>query len=117
MGEIALELPVRRWKEGCCEVLQPGASILGENFGKLKELLNQLALEKKKNIILDLEFVDTIDSSGLGLIVSALSRIREQGGKLVLCGVNPYLRKILRLIVLPVEKDLPGAIKTVMLEE
>ncbi len=117
MGDSVVELPVKSWSEGCCEILQPGASIFADNFGKLKELLNQLASEKKKNIILDLEFVDTIDSSGLGLIVSALSRIREQGGKLVLCGVNPYLRKILRLIVLPVEKDLPGAIKTVMLEE
>jgi anti-anti-sigma factor len=46
-------------------------------------------------VAIDLADVGAIDSTGLAILVSASRRFREQGGRVVLRGPAPQLRKIL----------------------
>lgn len=50
-----------------------------------------------KNLIIDLSKVNFIDSSGLGVILGRFRKINAQGGKLVLIGLTPNVKRILEL--------------------
>lgn len=47
-----------------------------------------------KRVVVDLAAVDFIDSSGLGVLVGALKRLRERDGSIVLRGMTPSTKKV-----------------------
>src|SRR4051794_26609003 len=60
---------------------------------KLRERLVGLVNEGSTNIVVNLAGVDFIDSTGLGVLVGALKRIRSRGGSLSLvCSEDGLLR-------------------------
>ncbi len=59
------------------------------------KIMEQLPAEKPR-VGIDLTQVDFMDSSGLGTLVSLLKSVRP-GGELVLFGLQPSVREILRL--------------------
>ncbi|RKD34708.1 anti-sigma F factor antagonist [Thermohalobacter berrensis] len=50
-----------------------------------------------KNIILDLEKLNFMDSSGIGLILGRYKNVSQNGGKLCLVNVSPRVEKILKM--------------------
>ena len=52
--------------------------------GKLHEYINQ----NKKNIVVDLSKVDWVNSVGLGMLISALTTVKNSGGRLVLANIT-----------------------------
>lgn len=58
-------------------------------------------------VVLDLRDVDFVDSTGLGVMVGLLKRLRSDGGELVLRGVRPTTSKVLEMTgldrVFPIE--------------
>lgn len=61
---------------------------------QLKQEIVKLAEGGVKHLIINLSKVEYLDSTGLGVLIGALKRLREAGGNLVLVG--PALR-ILRI--------------------
>jgi anti-sigma B factor antagonist len=61
---------------------------------QLKQDIVQLAERGMKHLIIDLSKVDYLDSTGLGVLIGGLKRLREAEGNLVL--VSPSMR-ILRI--------------------
>jgi anti-sigma B factor antagonist len=55
------------------------------------------ALHKQRDVILQLEQVDFIDSSGLGALVRLASTAREKGGDIKLCGLQQRVRQTLEM--------------------
>ena len=53
--------------------------------------------EGHTRVVLDLSRVDFVDSVGLGIIVSALKRVRARGGELVVAGAVPRVRALFEL--------------------
>jgi len=49
------------------------------------------------DVVLQLEHVEFVDSSGLGALVRLVSTARAKGGDIKLCGVQPRLRKTLEM--------------------
>jgi len=61
----------------------------------------QTALEKERpKVIVDLQDVPFIDSSGLAALVSGLRLAREKEGDIVLCGVQAQAQGVFRLTML-----------------
>jgi anti-sigma B factor antagonist len=60
----------------------------------LREELYRLIDGGARRVTLDLSGMDFIDSSGLGVFVGALKRIREQSGELELRSPQPAARKV-----------------------
>lgn len=52
--------------------------------GKIHEYIDR----KKKNFIIDLAKVDWMNSIGLGMLISALTTVRNAGGRLVLANID-----------------------------
>lgn len=48
-------------------------------------------------VVIDFSDVSFIDSSGLGVLVGALKRVREHGGEVELRGLTPATRKVLEI--------------------
>src|SRR5947199_411063 len=56
------------------------------------------ALKDCRNLVLDLEHVQFIDSRGCGAILSCLKHVSKANGDLKLCGVTEPVRMVFELI-------------------
>ena len=67
------------------------------NADSLKSELHALIEEKKANIYLDCASLKYIDSTGLGVLVSALKRVKEADKQISITNLKPYIAKIFTL--------------------
>ena len=67
---------------------------------RLREQLIQVIVDGQPRLVVDLESVDFVDSTGLGVLVGLLKRARSQGGDLRLVSTRSGLIKILELTAL-----------------
>lgn len=61
-----------------------------------KDRMRELTVEGPDTVLLDLNHVQFIDSSGLGAIVAVMKNL-QGGRKLVLAGLSPTVDKVFRL--------------------
>ena len=78
---MALEIQERE-REGIIILDLKGRLIVGEPVSSLREKVRELIDDGKLNIILDLENVDYIDSTGLGGLVISFTSVKKAGGAL-----------------------------------
>jgi anti-sigma B factor antagonist len=64
---------------------------------ELKTRVNHLVLENRVKLIVDMENVDFIDSSGLGSLVSSLRAVNEREGDVKVVGLQKQVRSIFEL--------------------
>jgi len=74
-----------------------GKMTLGEGDEILKDKVNSLAMQGRKQIVLNLEAVPYIDSSGLGEIVRTYTTVSRQGGSLKLLGLTKRITDLLSI--------------------
>ncbi len=63
----------------------------------LRERLYAVVSSGVPNVVLDLSAMTFIDSTGLGVVVGTLKRLREAGGDLVLRSPSRSTRKVLEI--------------------
>ncbi len=85
------------------------------NATDLAEHLNGLFKKFPRKVILDLDGVGYMASSGLAMLVSALRKSREMRVDFGVCGLSPIVRKSVEVTalneVLPIFLDLNDALK------
>ncbi len=64
---------------------------------KLREKLIELVSEGTYDVIVDLEKVDFLDSTGLGVLVGALKRVKAHDGSLALVCTQDKILKIFKI--------------------
>lgn len=64
------------------------------NAPQLKENLHKLLEQHEGNIIMDCEDLKYIDSTGLGVLISALGRVKQYNGDFIIKHLKPYIHKI-----------------------
>ena len=74
---------------------------------RLREAIVGVVVGGQPNVVLELQAVDFIDSTGLGVLVGLLKRTRSQGGDLRIVSTRTSLRKVLELTSL--DRALPLA--------
>jgi anti-sigma B factor antagonist len=70
---------------------------LGEGTGKLRDVVQELVHEGYRKILLNLQGVIHIDSSGIGELMSNYTSLRNQGGELKLMNLNKNVRNLLQV--------------------
>jgi anti-sigma B factor antagonist len=78
-------------------VLQPVRMLGGSNTGKLLEEINQSIAGGTTTILIDLQKVLFMDSTGLSALVIAFKRIQAAKGRLALCSLNGQAKMLLEL--------------------
>jgi anti-sigma B factor antagonist len=58
----------------------------------------QPVLNQHQRILLDLEALQFVDSSGLGAMLSCLRTMHDKGGHLALCGMSKPVRTLFELV-------------------
>ncbi len=68
-----------------------------DSSGALKGEIRRCLAQGELCLLLDMTAVEFINSSGLGILVSALKDVRLARGRLVLCNLARYLREIFEI--------------------
>jgi anti-sigma B factor antagonist len=74
-----------------------GRLVAGEAAGALRERGNQAAGAESRNMVLNMQGVDYIDSSGLGTLVAAHSTVGRAGGGMALMNLSKRSAELLIL--------------------
>lgn len=61
---------------------------------KMKEVLTDSLKEKDVDILMDCDELEYVDSTGLGVLISVLKRVRESGNDIIIVNLKPNIRKL-----------------------
>lgn len=78
-------------------VVEVGGEIDVYTAPKLREALIELVQGGTYNIVVDMEQVEFLDSTGLGVLVGGLKRVRSHDGSMTLVCTQERLLKIFRI--------------------
>ncbi|OGB62136.1 MAG: hypothetical protein A2Y94_12945 [Caldithrix sp. RBG_13_44_9] len=72
-----------------------GSLMGGPEAVSLNETVNRYLDEKSLKLVLNLQSVERVNSSGLGILIKALTTFKTNGGILKLANVNPNVKNLL----------------------
>lgn len=78
-------------------IIQPRGDIDVYSAPQLRDTIAEKMGLGPPNIVLNLEFVDFIDSTGLAIMIGALKRAKELDGAFVLVKPNEQVSRVLRI--------------------
>lgn len=87
----------KRQLEGVVILDLSGKIALGETNRSFHESLRELVKEGKRNILLNMQNVTVIDSSGLGELVAGYATVENNGGKLKLANLSPRITEVMTI--------------------
>jgi anti-sigma B factor antagonist len=78
-------------------IVSPAGEIDAYTAPKLREELTRVTESGCSRVFVNLEFVDFIDSTGLGVLIGGLKRMRNRNGDLELVSSNDSILRLLDL--------------------
>lgn len=95
-----------------------GQFIGGEETSQLRDKLSEIVEQKKNNLIIDLDKVTYLNSTALGVLISAHANFVKRDGKVVLCNVSKSIENLFVItkltLVFPIYTSLDEAIKSIL---
>jgi anti-sigma B factor antagonist len=92
-----------------------GQFIGGEETDKLREALKEISEQKKNKLIINLEKTTYLNSTALGVLISAHANFVKRNGKIILCNVSKSIENIFVItkltLVFPIVATLDEAVK------
>src|SRR2546430_13992398 len=95
--EASVDLSLSTRTEGERTIVSVGGEIDVYTAPKLREQLIDLVAAGKYQLVVDMEHVDFLDSTGLGVLVGGLKRVRAHDGSLELVCSQERILKIFRI--------------------
>ena len=92
-----MDLRVETSERDGWSVLEVGGEVDVATAPRLREQLIALVNDERFRIVVDLEHVDFIDSTGLGVLIGALKRVRSHDGDLALVCTEPRILKVFEI--------------------
>jgi anti-sigma B factor antagonist len=96
---MALEVETRPADNGVT-VLAPTGRLDVAGAPALKEAIGEAVKNGPPKVVIDMEGVSFVDSTGLGSVIAALKQIRNSQGELRLAAPNQQVRVVLELTTL-----------------
>ncbi len=93
MARVDINMQVRS-VNGSIAVVSLDGEIDVYTSPKVKDFIGKLIDKGTYTFAIDLQNVRYIDSTGLGVLIGGLKRVREHGGAVTLVSTNPQTRKI-----------------------
>lgn len=92
-----MDIDVR--SQGAVKIIKlRGRLSLGEPVERLRETMADLLSAGENRLVLDLEELATMDSSGIGLLSKFLTATKQQGGSLKLVNPSKFVVQTLKLV-------------------
>ena len=92
-----MDIDVR--SQGAVKIIKlRGRLALGEPVERLRATMEDLLNSGENRLVLDLEELATMDSSGIGLLSRFLTSTKQQGGSLKLVSPSKFVMQTLKLV-------------------
>lgn len=92
-----MELLVESREEGVWTIVDVGGEVDLSTAPRVREKVAGVLQSGRRKIVLNLAGVTFMDSSGLGMLVGVLKRVRENDGDLALAGVTRPVMRVLTI--------------------
>ena len=96
-GGESVDVQVSTRDVGARTVVHVAGEIDVSSADRVREQVSVLVSQGRTDLVVDLSDVGFMDSTGLGLLVGVLKRVRTAGGRLVLVVAPDKLRKVFEL--------------------
>jgi anti-anti-sigma factor len=96
---VSLEVQTRQVDSGAT-VVAPTGRLDVAGAPALKDAISEALKNGQPRVVLDMEGVSFVDSTGLGSVIAALKQIRSSQGDLRLAAPNQQVRVVLELTTL-----------------
>ncbi|MBD8491251.1 STAS domain-containing protein [Echinicola sp. CAU 1574] len=91
-----MKLSYNSQREGDSIILSIKGDLIGDEAGpRLVEIISDALQSKIKNCIIDLQEVRYISSSGIGVLITMLTKMRNAGGDVYLASPSEHVKKLL----------------------
>ncbi len=94
-----------------------GQFVGGDETDKLRNSLKKISEEKKNILILNLDKVSYLNSTALGVLISAHANFAKRDGKIILCNISKSIENIFVItkltLVFEITDTLSEAIKLI----
>jgi len=90
-------MEINKKKVGRIDVVSLKGRMDAYNSISVSEFLDELTGEGSKQLLIEMEGVDYMSSSGLRVLLSTLKKLKNQGGKLKLCSLQPYVQEVFEI--------------------
>jgi anti-anti-sigma factor len=84
-------------KAGETNIVKVSGRLDTTNYGELEHHLSSLTENSEYHILLDLEKLEYISSSGLRILLMFLKKIKAANGRFMLCTLTPEIREIFEI--------------------
>ena len=95
MEEPSMEIRVA--EHGKVQVLACEGRMDAQVSGLLKDRIQEILDKGTTRLVVDMEGLEFLDSSGLGALVSCLRRVKEKKGEIKLAGLRPEVQSIFEI--------------------
>ncbi len=116
MDRVDLTTQIRNMN-GNIGMIEIIGDVTGQSEDALMGAYNQVTSQGARNILLDFSRLDYMNSSGIGLLVTLLIRVKRQNQRLYACGLTEYYRQIFDLtrldeaiVIYPTEQEAMAAL-------
>jgi anti-sigma B factor antagonist len=92
-----VDLSLETRQESGRTIIEVGGEIDVYTAPKLRDRISELVAEGHYQLVVDLENVDFLDSTGLGVLVGGLKKVRAYDGSMQLICTQERLLKIFRI--------------------
>lgn len=109
-----VDLQLKDRQEGAATVIEVGGEIDVYTAPKLREKIIDVVAGGSYHLVVDMEKVEFLDSTGLGVLVGALKRVRAHDGSLSLVCTQDRILKIFKITgltkVFPIHNSVADAL-------
>lgn len=74
-----------------------GELMAGQDSEKLRNIVDETIKDEHTNVVVDMMNVTWMNSSGLGMLISALTSLRSAGGDLKLANLSERIRRPMQI--------------------
>ncbi len=94
-------MEIRKELKDGITIIYLSGNLLGENAnGPVLDYLKAQLEAGHKKVLFNLTDLKFINSTGLGMLMTAIARVRNAGGEMYLCNVPEMMTKILKMMKL-----------------
>jgi anti-anti-sigma factor len=79
------------------KIIQPSGILNAISGNQLRRDINNYVATGANVLLIDLQQIDFVDSSGLSALVAAMQIVKSSGGQMFLCSVNDQAKNLFKL--------------------
>jgi anti-anti-sigma factor len=77
-------------------IVRPAGDVVAASVGALRATMRNLVVDGAQELVVDMANVDMVDSTGIGLLISAHNSLRKRGGRLAVIHASAEILDLFR---------------------